>query len=146
MKMKNDTRLARRFVCVTISELIQSIDPSGSYNHPLRTAWSKLRSCFDPLCAEWQWHPLEEKLQIIHTFMDYDVSFEQLVESYCVTEKRDYVIMAVPDAIYYLASYLPEAASYYMTSPRCEEHKHQRGIPTFNAVLDKAEEIIQQNL
>lgn len=134
-----------------IYDICQEIsDPYGDrkyteYHHPIYAAAGKLRACFDPLCAEWNWHPMEEKLATIRLFLKF-ISFNELVESYCYSERREYVVQAVPDAIFLLASYLPEAADYYLKNPRCEDHARYRGYPTIERLVDKAEEIADKAL
>jgi leucyl-tRNA synthetase len=87
---------------------------------------------------------MEEKLATIRLFMKF-VSFRELVESYRVTEKREYVLQALPDALFVvLASFIPEAAEFYTEDRQCQEHARMRGRPTIDRFIEKAEEIAEK--
>ena len=139
-------------------ELVRCLDGSYTVNKsPLWICMSRssgLRAIFDPYCAEWVWLPIDEKISILRQFMS-RVSFEVIVESYCLSweksVKKEYVLQEVPEAIYRLTEYLPEAAEYYVASPRCQTHWRRRGgiwnaEPTLNDFLNKANDIVDRNL
>lgn len=132
-----------------LMDLIRRLDDDYAIpKSPLWNCMSKsnhLRAIFDPLCAEWNWLQMDEKLGILRQFMT-QTSFEVIVESYCMTERREYVIQEVPEAIYILAKHLPEAAEYYLRSSRCQNHWRRAGEPNLEEVLNKASDIADRNL
>lgn len=130
-----------------LMELVRHLDESPLWECMSRSGG--LRAIFDPFCAEWDWVPMDEKLGILRQFMR-KVSFEVIVESYCLSwensVKKEYVLQEVPEAIYKLAEYMPEAAKYYIASSRCQSHWRRAGEPNLTDFLNKANDIADRNL
>lgn len=98
----------------TLNEICDEIahcELGDVFSHPIFEAKSNLRGCFDPLSWEWGNLSYTSKIITIRMFLDY-ISFEELVVAYKMSERREYVLRELPNAIDYLSEYIPEVAKY----------------------------------
>jgi len=80
-----------------------------------------IRACFNPYHSLHEFYSISQKLEAIELFLKF-VSFEELVESYCAAENREYVLESLPNVILTLSCFLPAAAEYYKNDEHCKKH------------------------